>query len=201
MDADEEQEDEGDVRRSRKRHGKQPRQQQQQQRATQVIGRDAGADKKGMAAALRAKLAGGGGGDNKDTAAALRAKLAGGSAAGAGDGAGGGGGNRSTAAALRAKLLGHGGAADGAGGGGGKEREVVHLPMVDASGRAMPGTFGREAAGEAARGVERAVGGRAPKRVQRYGEDGEKTRYFADDDAVDLQVGEGWVEEGRVGGW
>jgi hypothetical protein len=149
---------------------------------------------------LRAKLAGRGGGtggggenngqgDNKDTAAALRAKLDGGSAAGQGHGDG----NKSTAAALRAKLSGRAGvaavAAGSGGAGGGGEREVVHLPLVDAAGRAMPGTFGREGAGEAARRVETAVGGRAPKRVQRYGEDGEKTRYFADDDAVDLQVG------------
>ncbi|GBF94032.1 hypothetical protein Rsub_07300 [Raphidocelis subcapitata] len=122
---------------------------------------------------------GGGGGNNRDVAAALRARL----------GAAGGGSNRDVAAALRARLGGRP-AADGGGGadGAGPPREVVALPLVDASGRAAPGAFGRDGAGEAARRVEAAAGGRPAKRVQRYGKDGEKERYFADDDSVDLQT-------------
>ena len=69
-----------------------------------------------------------------------------------------GGRNFSAAAALRARLLGSCGAsaprpapppADGGGRGaaGGRERETVALPMVDAAGRAVRGSFGREAAG------------------------------------------------------
>jgi len=57
--------------------------------------------------------------------------------------------------------------------------EVVALPLVDASGRAAPGAFGRESAGAAEGSV------RPTKRVERY-EGGEKKRYYADDDAVDL---------------
>lgn len=57
--------------------------------------------------------------------------------------------------------------------------EAVALPLVDAAGRAAPGAFGRETAAAKAAGV------RPSKRVERY-EGGEKRRYFADDDAVDL---------------
>ncbi|KAK9823428.1 hypothetical protein WJX72_002672 [[Myrmecia] bisecta] len=111
------------------------------------------------------------------------------SAASSGSGGGGGGGGRSnvaTAAALRARLLGKAPPAEPAGlagapaSSGGRAERVV-LPMVDASGRAMPGAFGREAAGAGA-----PDGGRKPKRVQRYGEGGVKERYFADDEKQDL---------------
>jgi hypothetical protein len=46
-------------------------------------------------------------------------------------------------------------------------------------------------AAEARRKQEAAAGGRVAKRVQRFGSDGTRERYFADDDAVDLQVGSG----------
>ncbi|WIA29191.1 hypothetical protein OEZ86_011702 [Tetradesmus obliquus] len=70
----------------------------------------------------------------------------------------------------------------------GKQRQVMVLPQVDARGRAMPGAFGREAAGDGLRAAEAAAGGRMNKRVQRYGADGTRERYFADDDSVDLQT-------------
>lgn len=68
---------------------------------------------------------------------------------------------------------------------GGKKREVVVLPLVDAAGHAVKGAFGREAAG-----AQRDPGpARGQKRVvQRYGEDGQRARYFADDDNVDLDT-------------
>lgn len=56
------------------------------------------------------------------------------------------------------------------------------LPQIDARGRAVPGAFGREEAG-----AGMADGGRRQKRTQRY-EGGERSRYFADDDATDLQT-------------
>lgn len=59
-----------------------------------------------------------------------------------------GGGNLGAAAALKARLLGQAAPAAAAGSGGGSKREVVTLPQVDASGRAVPGAFGRERAGE-----------------------------------------------------
>ncbi len=60
---------------------------------------------------------------------------------------------------------------------------MVHLPLVDAQGRAVRGAFGREAAGA---GTDPAAGRRAgSKAPQRYNkETGEKERYFADDDKV-----------------
>lgn len=121
-------------------------------------------------------------GDNRSKADLLRAKL-GGKAAGARAPAG----NRSAADALRAHLGGKAppaAAADAAAGG----PEVVHLPLVDAAGRAAPGAFGRETAADAQRALEAAAGGRVAKRVQRYGADGTRERYFADDDSTDLQV-------------
>lgn len=104
----------------------------------------------------------------------------------------GGGGNMSAAAALRARL-------SGAGRGPTKpsssttgittvsdDKEphgtVVHLPLIDASGRAAPGAFGRESAV-----AEEERLGRPVKRIERYDkESGEKRRYYADDDALDL---------------
>ena len=49
-----------------------------------------------------------------------------------------GGGNFGAAAALKAKLQGRAATAP--------KKETIVLPQVDASGRAMPGAFGREAA-------------------------------------------------------
>eukprot|EP00889_Picochlorum_renovo_P005913 jgi/Picre1/32943/NNA_008270.t1 len=53
--------------------------------------------------------------------------------------------------------------------------------MVDAQGRAAPGAFGRETAAEIDGGLK------PQKRFDRY-QDGQKTRYFATDDAVDLDT-------------
>ncbi|PNW70985.1 hypothetical protein CHLRE_17g741550v5 [Chlamydomonas reinhardtii] len=73
----------------------------------------------------------------------------------------------------------------GDGGGGGSRREVVQLPLVDASGRAVRGAFGREAAGAGtAPNAGKRAGQKAPQRYNK--ETGEKERYFADDDKVDL---------------
>jgi len=150
------------------------RQQQQQQSPDgDAAGQGSVAAADGAAAAA---------GDNRSKADLLRAKL-GGKAAGAGAPAG----NRSAADALRARLGGKAppaAAADAAAGG----PEVVHLPLVDAAGRAAPGAFGRETAADAQRALEAAAGGRVAKRVQRYGADGTRERYFADDDSTDLQV-------------
>jgi hypothetical protein len=119
----------------------------------------------------------------------LRARLGGKHAAAA---AAAGAGNRSAAEALRARLGGKAPpAAAAAGDGGGGGTEVVHLPLVDAAGRAAPGAFGRETAADTQRALEAAAGGRVAKRVQRYGADGTRERYFADDDSTDLQVGMG----------
>ncbi|KAL4428538.1 hypothetical protein ABPG75_002627 [Micractinium tetrahymenae] len=65
---------------------------------------------------------------------------------------------------------------------GGPRQETVVLPQINARGRAVPGAFGREEAG-----TNMADGGRRQKRTQRY-EGGERSRYFADDDATDLQT-------------
>lgn len=65
-----------------------------------------------------------------------------------------GGGNFGAAAALRARLLGRSAppaAAAAAAEAGGAKREVVVLPQVDPSGRAVPGAFGRDKAGAGAR--------------------------------------------------
>ena len=123
--------------------------------------------------------------DNRSKADLLRARLGGKAAAGNEGPAG----NRSAADALRARLGGKAAppaAAAAAGAEGG--REVIHLPLVDAAGRAAPGAFGRETAADAQRALETAAGGRVAKRVQRYGADGTRERYFADDDSTDLQV-------------
>eukprot|EP00198_Chlamydomonas_reinhardtii_P011753 XP_001701090.1 predicted protein [Chlamydomonas reinhardtii] len=62
---------------------------------------------------------------------------------------------------------------------------VVQLPLVDASGRAVRGAFGREAAGAGtAPNAGKRAGQKAPQRYNK--ETGEKERYFADDDKVDL---------------
>jgi hypothetical protein len=145
---------------------------------------------------------GGGGSSNQDRAAALRARLSGAAVPpqlqqqqAVADGAAtadAGGGNQSKAALLRAKLMGKpvppAAPAPAPGASQPPGRQVVALPLVDARGRAAPGAFGREGAGAAARALEQHVQGRAPKRVKRYGEGGDKERYYADDDAVDLQV-------------
>ncbi|KXZ45589.1 hypothetical protein GPECTOR_53g82 [Gonium pectorale] len=80
------------------------------------------------------------------------------------------------------------GQGSGAGAGGsGPRREVVQLPLVDSSGRAVRGAFGREAAGsDVAPNAGRRAGTKPPQRYNR--ETGEKERYFADDDKVDLQT-------------
>ena len=88
--------------------------------------------------------------------------------------------NLSAAAALRARLGGRPTAAPAATPSHLREETVI-LPLVDAAGRAAPGAFGREAAGTAAAGV------RPTKRIERF-EDGERKRYFADDDTLDLET-------------
>lgn len=132
--------------------------------------------------------------DNLSAAALLRQRLGGGAGTraepvpGPGPGAGGPVANKSTAALLRARLQGKQAAAQGEGDGGeeqgviGRRKEVVSLPAVLADGRAAPGAFGRNRAGAGA-----APPGRRPKRVERYGADGQKERYFADDDDVDVR--------------
>lgn len=86
--------------------------------------------------------------------------------------------NLSAAALLRAKLGGKRALPTPEQTGG---HEEVVLPLVDSKGRAAPGAFGRETSANM-------VGdARPPKRVQRY-ERGEKKRYFADDDNVDLDT-------------
>ncbi len=57
-----------------------------------------------------------------------------------------GGNNFGAAAALRARLRGEA-PPSAAAAAGAPKKEVVVLPQVDASGRAVPGAFGREAAG------------------------------------------------------
>ena len=52
---------------------------------------------------------------------------------------------------------------------------------MDAEGRAVPGAFGRDAVGKGLPDSNK-----RPRRLQRF-EAGEKQRYFADDDAKDLQ--------------
>ena len=69
--------------------------------------------------------------------------------------------------------------------------QVEMLPSVDAEGRAMPGAFGRDAAGKG-----QIDGGRKVKKLQRY-EDGEKHVYFADDNNQTL---DDLVREQRHGG-
>ena len=88
-------------------------------------------------------------------------------------------GNVSAAALLRARLTGKKATIQDSGEQT-RTKEVV-LPMVDDKGRAAPGAFGRETLAEVSGSV------RPQKRIQRY-EDGEKTRYFAEDDAVDLDT-------------
>lgn len=81
----------------------------------------------------------------------------------------------------------------GDGGGGGSRREVVQLPLVDASGRAVRGAFGREAAGAGtAPNAGKRAGQKAPQRYNK--ETGEKERYFADDDKVGAEEPRGWGE-------
>jgi hypothetical protein len=152
-------------------------QQQQQQRSGQLPDEDddMATASKHVAADVSAAAAG----DNRSKAVLLRARL-GGKPATAGPG------NRSAADALRARLGGK--APPAAAAEAGSKHEVVHLPLVDASGRAVPGAFGRETAADTQRALEAAAGGRVAKRVQRYGEDGKRERYFADDDSTDLQV-------------
>jgi hypothetical protein len=175
--------------------------QQQQQRRRQGSSsgdeqaRDVAEPAAAAAAAAQQHVAAPASGSNRATADLLRARLGGASKGPAAApppaaAAAGGAGNRSAAEALRARLAGKpvpaAAAAEPAGAG--KQREVVVLPQVDARGRAMPGAFGRESAGDGLRAAEAAAGGRMNKRVQRYGADGTRERYFADDDSVDLQV-------------
>lgn len=101
-------------------------------------------------------------------------------------------GNMSVAAALRARLMGKAAPAPtvppvtkagaSAADSSGKSRPLVEvLPQIDARGRAVAGSFGREAAEAGAR----PSGFKAPK-VQRYDADGKRERWTADDDTPDL---------------
>lgn len=125
-------------------------------------------------------------GSNMSAADALRARLM-----GRGAGASGGGG----VAAGRGEPRGGGGGRgreDSSGGGGSvdergapRERVVEALPMVDARGVPVPGAFGRAGAGTGhERQGERGVMKRG--RVDRFGEDGSRARWFKDDDAANL---------------
>ena len=58
-----------------------------------------------------------------------------------------------------------------------QERQPKQLPVIDSSGRMA------DYSGAAQGGVNAATGRAQPKRVERYGEDGHKARYFASDDA------------------
>ncbi|KAL3152781.1 hypothetical protein ABBQ38_012367 [Trebouxia sp. C0009 RCD-2024] len=127
---------------------------------------------------------------NQGAAAALRARLNGTAAAAAAPSEDG---NKATAAALRARLmglkqpsmvLGPSAPQDSAelrGTSAGTQPQTVELSAVDSKGRAVPGAFGRAAAGAGA-----PDGGRKPKRLQRF-EEGERQRYFADDDKQQLK--------------
>lgn len=84
--------------------------------------------------------------------------------------------NKSAAAMLRERLGGKAYSSRA-----GPHHETVVLPLIDASGRAVPGAFGRESAGVVAGEV------RPTKRVERF-EGGERKRYYGDDDAVDLNT-------------
>ncbi|KAK9857597.1 hypothetical protein WJX84_001060, partial [Apatococcus fuscideae] len=105
------------------------------------------------------------------------------------------GGNKGVAAALRARLLGKAASASSSPSQQPSQRpamkNTIVLPQVDAAGRAMPGEFGR--ATKASTAGDR--GGR-PRKLQRYGEEGQKERYFADDDKKDLDQ---LVREQRYG--
>ncbi len=87
--------------------------------------------------------------------------------------------NNSVAAMLRARLSGKG-VEKSPSTRGEEEREVV-LPLVDAMGKAAPGAFGRETAAQAHGSRDH------HSRLERY-QDGKKSRYFADDDIVDLDT-------------
>jgi hypothetical protein len=101
--------------------------------------------------------------------------------------------NLSAAAMLRARLSGKQHAASSAVRQGqekqklGKQEETttIMLPLIDASGRAAPGAFGRESASTAA-GADAST--RPIKKVERYDQDGQRKRYFADDDTIDLDT-------------
>lgn len=83
--------------------------------------------------------------------------------------------NTSVAAMLRARLSGRKVEKSS-----NEEKEIV-LPMVDASGKAAPGAFGRETAVQAHGSRQHG------KRLDRY-EEGLKSRYFANDDTTDLDT-------------
>lgn len=92
-------------------------------------------------------------GENRSAAAAIRARLSGAQPAPAAEVLPSGD-NRSTAAAIRARLMGRAvptiappASSQAQQGTSGGRKEVVQLPLVDASGRAARGAFGREAAG------------------------------------------------------
>jgi len=98
--------------------------------------------------------------------------------------------NLSAAAMLRARLSGRKAPSSTARHGEpkqklGKQEETVILPLIDASGRAAPGAFGRESASTAA-GADAST--RPIKKVERYDQDGQRKRYFADDDSLDLDT-------------
>jgi hypothetical protein len=66
------------------------------------------------------------------------------------------------------------------------EEETIILPLVDAAGRAAPGAFGRESAATTASAADPST--TRIKRVERYDQDGQRKRYFADDDTIDLDT-------------
>ena len=102
--------------------------------------------------------------------------------------------NMSAAAALKARLMGNKAPQSHEVDVPAKSMEV--LPMVTADGRAAPGAFGRETTIKG--GVHVAEGSvrKAPKTTQRFNE-GERTRYFADDDEKTLRD---LVAEQKYGG-
>lgn len=99
-----------------------------------------------------------------------------------------GGGNIGAAAALRAKLSGNPKAAndvrDACKTEEASEKEV-HLPAVRADGKPAPGAFGRQAgvSGKA----ESELSERKEGKIERFGKDGKRERYFRDDEGRSLK--------------
>ena len=101
--------------------------------------------------------------------------------------------NKSAAAMLRARL--GGGINHESGAGSSHQRGVnlmdkvpkeVQLPLIDSQGKAVPGAFGREKASETTIFEDKSFKSR--KMVERYDVDGQKARYYADDDSTDLNT-------------
>jgi hypothetical protein len=88
--------------------------------------------------------------------------------------------NMSAAAALKARLFGGKSQAKAEG------ATIEALPVVTADGRAAPGAFGRNTTVDGGANIAQGQVRRAPKTTQRF-DDGERRRYFADDDGKTLR--------------